>query len=76
MTANERMNRGRYHHFLLNKGKSPYSKGPLTNLAEFFNCTCFGYFKYENRDWLTSYDFDKNMENHPLLRQKDNYQYV
>ncbi|KAK9730918.1 Ankyrin repeats (3 copies) [Popillia japonica] len=76
MTANERMNRGRYSHFINNSGKSPFSKGPLTNIAEFFECTCFGLLKPQLRDWMTSYDLDKNVEHQPLLRHKDNFQYV
>ncbi|KAK9885661.1 hypothetical protein WA026_012424 [Henosepilachna vigintioctopunctata] len=76
MTTNERMNRGRYSHFLSNHGKSPFSKGPLMNIAEFLGCTCFGFFKKEEQDWLTSYDLEKSIERQPLIRHKDNYQYV
>ncbi|KAL3266235.1 hypothetical protein HHI36_010416 [Cryptolaemus montrouzieri] len=76
MTTNERMNRGRYSHFLSNVGKSPFSRGYLLNLAEFFECTCFGFFKLETKNWLSSYDLDKNVEHQPLIRHKDNYQYV
>lgn len=76
MTANERMNRGRYSHFISNKGKSPFTKGPLANLAEFFECGCFGLFKPQMKDWMTSFDLDKNIEQQPLLRHKDNFQYV
>jgi hypothetical protein len=76
MTTNERMNRGRYNYILSNEGKSPFSKGPVKNLLEFFDCTCFGLFKPENKDWLTSYDLDKNIEHQPLLKNKENFQYV
>ncbi|KAJ3659688.1 hypothetical protein Zmor_011363 [Zophobas morio] len=76
MTTNERMNRGRYTYILSNGGKSPFSKGPIKNLLEFFDCTCFGLFKPENKDWLTSYDLDKNIEHQPLLKNKENFQYV
>lgn len=76
MTTNERMNRGRYGHFISNGGKSPFSKGPLMNLMEFFECTCYGLFKPDNIDWLNSFDIDKNIEHQPLLRNKENFQYV
>lgn len=76
MTANERMNRGRYNHFIANKGKSPFSKNPLMNVVEFFQCSCFGIFKPDVKDWLTSYNLEKNIEFQPLLRHKDNFQYV
>ncbi|KAJ8986067.1 hypothetical protein NQ317_003361 [Molorchus minor] len=76
MTTNERMNRGRYTHFIVNSGKSPFSKGSIHNLIEFFECSCFGVFKPENKDWLTSFDLDKNAEQQPLMRHKDNFQYV
>ncbi|XP_023019839.1 palmitoyltransferase Hip14 isoform X1 [Leptinotarsa decemlineata] len=76
MTTNERMNRGRYSHFIANGGKSPFTKGPVSNLIDFFDCSCFGMIKPESKDWLTSYDIDKNIEHQPLLRHKDNFQYV
>lgn len=76
MTTNERMNRGRYSHFIANGGKSPFSKGPFKNIVEFFECRCCGLVKSETKDWLTSFDLDKNIEHQPLLRHKDNFQYV
>lgn len=76
MTTNERMNRGRYNYLASNGGKSPFSKGPFKNLLEFFDCTCFGLFKPEVKDWLTSYELDKNIEHQPLLNNKENFQYV
>lgn len=76
MTANERMNRGRYSHFISNKGKSPFSKGIVVNLIEFFECTCFGLFKPQTKDWMTSFDLEKTIEHQPLLRNKENFQYV
>ncbi|CAG9836359.1 unnamed protein product [Diabrotica balteata] len=76
MTTNERMNRGRYAHFISNGGKSPFTKGPLMNLIEFFECSCFGIAKPEQKDWLTSFSLDKNIEQQPLLRHKDTFQYV
>lgn len=76
VTTNERMNRGRYAHFVSNNGNSPFSKGPLMNLVEFFECTCFGMFHPQQQDWLTKYDVERNIEHQPLLRHKDNFQYV
>ncbi|VEN63380.1 unnamed protein product [Callosobruchus maculatus] len=76
MTTNERMNKGRYAHFIMNGGKSPFTKGKFRNLTEFFECSCFGLYKPELKDWLTSYDLEKNVEHQPLLRHKDNYQFV
>lgn len=59
MTANERMNRGRYAHFTSRGGRSPFTHGPLANLAEFFECRCFGLFNAPpNIDWLTAYNMD------------------
>lgn len=76
MTTNERMNKSRYSHFLTNKGKSPFSKGPMANVAEFFEIQCCGLYKHESKDWLVSFDLDKNIERQPLIRNKDNFQYV
>ncbi|CAG9819647.1 unnamed protein product [Phaedon cochleariae] len=76
MTTNERMNRGRYSHFIANSGKSPFSNGPVANLVEFFDCSCFGVGKADKKDWLTSFDLDEHIEHQPLLRHKDNFQYV
>lgn len=76
MTTNERMNRGRYSHFIANGGKSPFGKSPIKNLIEFFECTCFGLVKFDGKDWLTSFDLDKNIEHQPLLRHTENFQYV
>ncbi|XP_057672728.1 palmitoyltransferase Hip14 [Diorhabda carinulata] len=76
MTTNERMNRGRYAHFISNGGQSPFSKGPLMNLIEFFDCTCFGVIKPEQIDWLTKYSIERKIEHQPLLKNTDNFQYV
>ncbi|XP_056630446.1 palmitoyltransferase Hip14 [Diorhabda sublineata] len=76
MTTNERMNRGRYAHFISNGGQSPFSKGPLMNLIEFFDCTCFGIIKPEQIDWLTKYSIERKIEHQPLLKNTDNFQYV
>ncbi|KAH1026999.1 palmitoyltransferase Hip14 [Dendroctonus ponderosae] len=76
MTTNERMNKGRYSHFIANRGKSPFSKGPVRNLLEFFECTLFGCRKAEHQDWLNSFEFDQTVEGEPLLSSKENFQYV
>lgn len=76
MTTNELINQGRYSHFISNGGKSPFNRGLFKNIVEFFECTCLGLVKPETKDWLTSFDLDKNVEQQPLLRHKDNFQYV
>lgn len=38
MTTNEQLNRGRYRHFQARGGRSPFSRGPLRNCADFFGC--------------------------------------
>lgn len=78
MTTNERMNRRRYRHFQAKGGKSPFSRGPFKNLIDFLECGCFGLFKPVKTDWLNYFDYDsnKNIENEPLLRPPDNFQYV
>ncbi|KAL1506043.1 hypothetical protein ABEB36_005478 [Hypothenemus hampei] len=76
MTTNERMNKGRYGHFIANHGKSPFSKGCIRNIFEFFECTCFGCRKPEHQDWLRNFDLDKGIEREPLLCTKENFQYV
>ncbi|XP_037025556.1 palmitoyltransferase Hip14 isoform X2 [Bradysia coprophila] len=68
MTTNERMNRGRYRHFQAHGGKSPFSRGPIKNIADFLECGCFGMVKPMNIDWMNYYDMDaKNIEHEPLL---------
>ncbi|RVE44941.1 hypothetical protein evm_010415 [Chilo suppressalis] len=42
MTTNEQLNRGRYRHFQARGGRSPFSRGPLNNCADFFQCTLCG----------------------------------
>lgn len=68
MTTNERMNRGRYRHFQAHGGKSPFSRGPIKNIADFLECGCFGIIKPLHIDWMNYYDMDvKNIEHEPLL---------
>lgn len=77
MTTNERMNRGRYRHFQAYGGKSPFSRGPFKNTADFLECSCFGAIQPLNTDWMTYFDLEKTVEHEPLLRAPtDNYQYV
>lgn len=76
MTTNERMNRGRYTHFINNNGNSPFSRSFIQNLADFLECNCCGLVSPRRTDWMTSFDLEKNVEHQPLLRQKDNFQYV
>lgn len=77
MTTNERMNRGRYRHFMALNGKSPFSRGPIKNLIDFFEWSWCG---PQKRDWLTYFDLEiekGTIEQEPLLRlQQDNFQYV
>ena len=77
MTTNERMNRGRYRHFMVLNGKSPFSRGPIKNIIEFIECNWCG---PQKRDWLTYFDVEIEkdcIEQEPLLRlQQDNFQYV
>lgn len=75
MTTNERMNRGRYRHFQAKGGKSPFTRGPIKNLFDFMECSCFGLVQPLKTDWMQYFDFDKHVEHEPLLRP-DNFQYV
>ncbi|XP_062560305.1 palmitoyltransferase Hip14 isoform X2 [Armigeres subalbatus] len=75
MTTNERMNRGRYRHFQAKGGKSPFTRGPVKNLFDFMECSCFGIVQPLKTDWMQYFDFDKHVEQEPLLRP-DNFQYV
>lgn len=75
MTTNERMNRGRYRHFQAKGGKSPFTRGPIKNLFDFMECSCFGLVQPLQTDWMQYFDFDKHVEHEPLLRP-DNFQYV
>lgn len=77
MTTNERMNRGRYRHFQALGGKSPFSRGPIKNTADFLECGCFGLVQPIQTDWMTHFDLQKSIDREPLLRAPtDNYQYV
>ncbi|KAJ2950335.1 hypothetical protein O0L34_g8565 [Tuta absoluta] len=51
MTTNEQLNRGRYRHFQARGGRSPFSRGPLLNLAEFLQCSLCGLLPVARKDW-------------------------
>ena len=73
MTTNERINRGRYKHFIELDGKSPFNLGPWRNIAEFLNCTCCGLLKFNKSNWMVF--TDKEAAN--LIRSHDDdLQYV
>lgn len=80
MTTNERMNRGRYRHFQAAGGRSPFSRGPVRNAADFFECGCFGLVPANRIDWQIAFELDKHavVEKRPLLRApaSENYQCV
>nr|CAB3267899.1 ZF(DHHC)-4 zinc finger protein [Phallusia mammillata] len=63
VTTNERMNAGRYHHFHTSQHghleKSPFDRGFINNMADFFQCTCFGILHPVNIDWKTRMEFGK-----------------
>lgn len=50
MTTNEQLNRGRYRHFQSRGGRSPFSRGPLRNCADFFGLRLCGA-EPRARDW-------------------------
>ncbi|XP_050341961.1 palmitoyltransferase Hip14 [Nymphalis io] len=53
MTTNEQLNRGRYRHFQARGGRSPFSRGPLNNLADFLGCgLCCA--SVRARDWAAA----------------------
>jgi palmitoyltransferase ZDHHC13/17 len=69
MTTNERINRGRYKHFVERNGKSPFHLGAWRNLVEFFQCSCFKISSNNNnntkkRNWMV---FQENFDNGSLL---------
>ncbi|KAG5672899.1 hypothetical protein PVAND_002987 [Polypedilum vanderplanki] len=78
MTTNERINRGRYKHFVELNGKSPFNNGPLNNIADFFNCTCFGMCSVKRRNWMAfnGHHDSKIIGNGSLLRLNENIEYV
>ncbi|KAI5632954.1 DHHC palmitoyltransferase domain-containing protein [Phthorimaea operculella] len=51
MTTNEQLNRGRYRHFQARGGRSPFTRGPLLNLADFLRCSLCGLLPLSDKDW-------------------------
>lgn len=73
MTTNERINRGRYKHFMELDGKSPFNLGPAKNIFEFMQCSCFGLFQVKGQSWMVFTD----KESANLIRSReDDIQYV
>ncbi|XP_052737938.1 palmitoyltransferase Hip14 [Bicyclus anynana] len=54
MTTNEQLNRARYRHFQARGGRSPFSRGPLNNLADFLGCGLCGLLTPRARDWAVA----------------------
>lgn len=73
MTTNERINRGRYKHFMELNGKSPFNLGPFRNIADFFQCSCFGLLNVKKRNWMV---FNDKELNNLLTSDRDDLQYV
>lgn len=85
MTTNERINSGRYKHFVavaaaarnsISKPRSPFHRGIWQNIVDFVGIRCFGLCKPDPVDWMERFDFKDEPESHPLLEPKENYQYV
>jgi palmitoyltransferase len=73
MTTNERMNKHRYKHFVDNRLKSPFSRGPLKNIVDFLGWKCFGIFNPQKRDWMTYFNLElnnKKIDRQPLVNQE------
>ncbi|XP_026765096.2 palmitoyltransferase Hip14 [Galleria mellonella] len=77
MTTNEQLNRGRYRHFQARGGRSPFSRGPLNNCADFFQCRLCGLLAPRPRDWADpdadaaaadDADADADADTQPMLR--------
>ncbi|XP_049697101.1 palmitoyltransferase Hip14 [Helicoverpa armigera] len=54
MTTNEQLNRSRYRHFVARGGRSPFTRGPLHNCADFFGCGACGLLAPRSRDWAAA----------------------
>lgn len=80
MTTNERMNCNRYQHFhksKSNKTLSPFDRGPVQNLVNFFEWKCGGFCHPEVTDWLTQHEVESGEDDSiPLAPYRDNFQYV
>lgn len=70
VTTNERMNATRYPHFRTSSHghleQSPYDRGFINNVADFFECSLFGIFRPNMIDWKTKMEFGSDF-NDPLL---------
>jgi palmitoyltransferase len=78
MTTNERINRGRYKHFVELGGKSPFHQGPMQNIAEFFRCSFCGLFTLKRRNWMVFSDKvdARIIKNGSLIRLNEGLEYV
>lgn len=72
MTTNERINRGRYKHFIELNGKSPFDLGIFGNIAEFLQCNCFGLLRYKRKNWMVH----TSMDTEDLLFKSEEVQFV
>lgn len=72
MTTNERINRGRYKHFMELNGKSPFDLGPWRNIADFLGISCCGLLNMKKNNWMVFAD----KENANLISPNDDLQYV
>jgi palmitoyltransferase ZDHHC13/17 len=72
MTTNERINRGRYKHFIELGGKSPFNLGPGRNIADFFGFSCFGLLQTKKNNWMVFSD----KESANLISPDNDLQYV
>ncbi|XP_014256547.1 palmitoyltransferase Hip14 isoform X2 [Cimex lectularius] len=80
MTTNERMNAGRYGHFI-SAGRSPFDRGRCQNIVDFFQISCAGLCRPDTTDWLVTYHVPMattNLPEHrPLVGGKHHdYQFV
>lgn len=72
MTTNEQLNRGRYRHFQARGGRSPFTRGPLNNCADFFQWRLCGLLAPRARDW-TAPDDDDAEDTQPMLPRDQHY---
>eukprot|EP00795_Rhopilema_esculentum_P011354 gene11354-21546_t len=59
MTTNERMNAARYRHFNDNTTgqiRSPFTRGVIQNIADFFEISFFGLVRPNKVDWMSEHD--------------------
>ncbi|KAK2704348.1 palmitoyltransferase Hip14-like [Artemia franciscana] len=62
MTTNERINQGRYSHFIDSNrkyGRSPFFRGIVRNCVDFFELRCCGLVRPEVVDWTTFYESEE-----------------